>query len=146
MESSSRCVFNEGSLAVPYGFQEQTINIFAAENRPSLNLSRDTLNSDETFADYLARQRDVLKKGLTAYQELACEPCYLGDRLVEGISLLSHYRQKNGRLLYQRQAVFLVSSLRVLILTQASSAPLTEEDTALFECCLASYQAPAETA
>ncbi|MBC3230110.1 DcrB-related protein [Serratia fonticola] len=140
--SEPRCVFTEGSITLPAGYREQTVNILIAPSGPSLNISRDQLRPDEDFAAYLARQREVLQKGLRKYQALDEQPAVLGDGLFHGITLLSRYHPQKGQTLHQRQAVFPVKASNVLIFTLASSQTLTEQDEAFFSACLSSYQHP----
>ncbi|AYW90797.1 MULTISPECIES: DUF1795 domain-containing protein [Yersinia pseudotuberculosis complex] len=139
--ASSRCVFTEGSICLPVGYREQTVNILVAPHAPSLNISRDILPPGEGFADYLSRQRMTLKKGLRKYEALDEQPAALGDGLIQGISLLSRYQPQKSQSIYQRQAVFPVSS-GVLIFTLASTSPLTEQDETFFADCVSSYQYP----
>ncbi|CND06831.1 MULTISPECIES: DcrB-related protein [Yersinia pseudotuberculosis complex] len=140
--SDPRCVFTEGSIALPDGCREQTVNILMTSNGPSLNISRDQLRPDEDFTAYLAHQREVLQKGLRKYQALDEQPAVLGDGLFHGITLLSRYHPQKGQTLHQRQAVFPVTASNVLIFTLASSHALTEQDEAFFSACLSSYQHP----
>ncbi|WP_058913863.1 DUF1795 domain-containing protein [Entomohabitans teleogrylli] len=139
---TSRCVFSEGSITLPAGYREQTVNILVAENGPSMNISRDRLRPDEDFESYLERQRQVLQKGLRKFQALDEQPAVLGDGLINGLTLLSCYQPQKGQTLYQRQAVFPVSPSVVLIFTLVSNHPLSEQDEAFFVGCLSSYQLP----
>lgn len=136
-----RCIFTEGSICLPAGYREQTVNILIAPSAPSLNISRDQLRPDEDFAAYMVRQREVLQKGLRKYQALDEQPAVLGDDLFHGITLLSRYEPQKSQTLYQRQAVFPISSV-VLIFTLAASQALTEQDEVFFVDCLRSYQHP----
>lgn len=140
--SGTRCSFTEGSITLPDGYREQTVNILVTENGPSLNISRDIFRPDENFEAYLARQRDVLQKGLRKYQALDEQPAELGNGLFQGITLLSRYAPQKGQTQYQRQAVFPLSASTVLIFTLASATPLTEADETFFSGCLSSYQHP----
>ncbi|QGU86706.1 DcrB-related protein [Erwinia sorbitola] len=140
--SAPRCIFTEGSITLPAGYREQTVNILIAPSGPSLNISRDQLHPGEDFAAYLARQREVLQKRLRRYQSLDEQPAVLGDGLLHGITLLSRYHPQKGQTLYQRQAVFPVTASDVLIFTLAGSRALTEQDEAFFSACLDSYQHP----
>lgn len=140
--SDLRSVFTEGSIALPADYREQTVNILIAPQKPSLNVSRDQLRPDESFEAYLARQREVLQKGLRKYQALDEQPAVLGDSLFHGITLLYRYHPQKGQTLHQRQAAFLVSASTVLIFTLTSAHALSEQDEAFFSDCLNSYQHP----
>ncbi|MDX7986531.1 DUF1795 domain-containing protein, partial [Xenorhabdus sp. 12] len=104
METRSRCLFSEGSITLPEGYQEQTVNIIIAPNVPALNISRDQLNDGEDLAGYLTRQKALLKNGLKDWQLLEEHPAILGDNLLQGSLLLSRYRPKKGQQVYQYQA------------------------------------------
>ncbi len=43
MDNQARCRFTEGSILLPEGYQEQTVNILIAPEAPALNISRDQL-------------------------------------------------------------------------------------------------------
>ena len=140
--TNPRCVFTEGSIALPADYIEQTVNILIAPQKPSLNISRDRLENGESFEAWLARQREMLQKGLRGYEALDEQPLTLNAGQLQGISLLSSYQPQKDQTCYQRQAVFPLPGGAILIFTLASPQPLTEQDEALFTNCLQSYQQP----
>ncbi|RAW96682.1 MULTISPECIES: DcrB-related protein [unclassified Photorhabdus] len=101
MDNQARCRFTEGSILLPAGYQEQTVNILIAPDAPALNIARDQLIEGEDLASYLSRQKDLLKNGLRNWQLLAEKPTTLGDNLRQGTALLSRYRPKKGQQVYQ---------------------------------------------
>ncbi|MBC8947162.1 DUF1795 domain-containing protein [Xenorhabdus nematophila] len=140
METRSRCQFTEGSITLPEGYQEQTVNIIIAPNVPALNISRDQLNEGEDLADYIIRQKTLLKNGLRDWQFLEEQPTILGDNLLQGHLLLSRYRPKKGQQVYQCQAVFLRDEKKVLIFTLSSQQAFTESQRQWLDDCLKSFQ------
>jgi hypothetical protein len=46
-EPTSQCLFSEGLIDFPEGYQDRTVNVFAppAADAPAFNLSRDALNA-----------------------------------------------------------------------------------------------------
>ncbi len=63
-EPSSQCLFNEGMIAFPEGYQDRTVNVFAppAADAPAFNISRDALNPGEALAAYIDRQLALMAK------------------------------------------------------------------------------------
>lgn len=140
--TNPRCCFTEGSIALPDGYTEQTVNILVAPQKPSLNISRDRLQEGESFKTWLSRQRELLQKGLPHYKALDEQPATLDAGRIAGVGLLYSYRPQKGQVHYQRQAAFPLPAGTVLIFTLASPHPLTEQDETLFLNCLQSYQQP----
>ncbi|MBD2795493.1 DUF1795 domain-containing protein [Xenorhabdus sp. 18] len=140
METRPRCLFTEGSITLPEGHQEQTVNIIIAPNVPALNISRDQLNEGEDLTGYLIRQKTLLKNGLKDWQLLEEKEAALGDNLLHGHLLLSRYRPKKGQQVYQCQAVFLRDEKKVLIFTLSSQQALTESQRQWLDDCLKSFR------
>ncbi|PHM42254.1 DcrB-related protein [Xenorhabdus szentirmaii] len=140
METRPRCLFSEGSITLPEGYQEQTVNIIIAPNVPALNISRDQINDGEDLAGYLTRQKTLLKNGLKDWQLLEEHPATLGDNLLQGHLLLSRYRPKKGQQVYQCQAVFLRDEKKVLIFTLSSQQAFTDSQRQWLDDCLKSFQ------
>jgi hypothetical protein len=66
--SDPHCVLTEGSIALPDGFREQTVNILMTSNCSYLNISRDQLHPDK---DFTAVSGDGLPQEITLpYLEL----------------------------------------------------------------------------
>jgi hypothetical protein len=140
METRPRCQFTEGSIAIPEGYQEQTVNIIIAPNMPALNIARDQLHDGEDLAGYLVRQKNLLKKSLRDWQLAEEHETQLGDNLLQGSLLLSRYSPKKGQQVYQCQAVFLRDEKKVLIFTLSSQQALTEPQRQWLNDCLKSFQ------
>jgi len=132
----NRCTFTEGSIVLPDGCREQTVNILLPGNGTSLNISRDIMRPDENFASWLDRQRGLLQKGLRKYSLFDEQPALLGEGAIAGISMHSRYRSQKEGFLFQRHAAFPLSTSGVLIFTLAASAPLTERDEHFLTVCL----------
>ncbi|MCP9266882.1 DUF1795 domain-containing protein [Xenorhabdus sp. XENO-1] len=140
MDTGPRCQFTEGSITLPEGYQEQTVNIIIAPNVPALNISRDQLNEGEDLSGYIIRQKTLLKNGLRDWQLLEEKETVLGNNLLQGSLLLSRYRPKKGQQVYQNQAVFLRDEKKVLIFTLSSQQAFTESQRQWLDDCLASFQ------
>ncbi|WP_426575550.1 DcrB-related protein (plasmid) [Xenorhabdus stockiae] len=140
MDTRPRCQFTEGSITLPEGYQEQTVNIIIAPNVPALNISRDQLNEGEDLTGYIIRQKTLLKNGLRDWQLLEEQSAILGGNLLQGHFLLSRYCPKKGQQVYQYQAVFLRDEKKVLIFTMSSQQAFTESQRQWLDDCLASFQ------
>ncbi|WP_445494728.1 DcrB-related protein [Photorhabdus sp. SF281] len=140
MDNRPRCRFTEGSITLPEGYQEQTVNILIAPDAPALNISRDQLVAGEDLASYLTRQKGLLKSGLRDWQLLAEQPATLGDNLRQGTTLLSRYRPKKGQQVHQYQAVFLLDEKKALIFTLSSQQAFTDAQRQWLDDGLNSFQ------
>ncbi|TDB45705.1 DcrB-related protein [Photorhabdus khanii] len=140
MNNQARCQFTEGSILLPEGYQEQTVNILIAPDAPALNISRDKLVEGEDLTSYLSRQKGLLKNGLRDWQLLAEQPTTLGDNRLQGMALLSRYRPKKGQQVYQYQAVFLLNEKKALIFTLSSPQKFTDAQRQWLDDCLQSFQ------
>ncbi|EQB99590.1 DcrB-related protein [Photorhabdus temperata] len=139
MDNRPRCRFTEGSITLPEGYQEQTVNIIIAPDAPALNISRDQLIEGEDLPSYLTRQKGLLKNGLRDWQLLEEQPATLGDNLLQGTALLSRYRPKKGQQVYQYQAVFLLDEKKTLIFTLSSQQAFTDAQRQWLDDCLKSF-------
>ena len=65
-------LIDEGSLAIPAGFQDRTTNIFiqgvAESSILNLNIGRDNYADDETLVLYVSRQIKLLTDKLPGYK------------------------------------------------------------------------------
>lgn len=70
-EPSSQCLFNEGMIAFPEGYQDRTVNVFAppAADAPAFNISRDALNPGEALAAYIDRQLALMAKHIKGWKQ-----------------------------------------------------------------------------
>ncbi|WP_445375129.1 DcrB-related protein [Photorhabdus tasmaniensis] len=140
MDNQARCRFTEGSILLPEGYQEQTVNILIAPEAPALNISRDQLIEGEDLPGYLTRQKGLLKNGLRNWQSLEEQPATLGDNLRQGTALLSRYRPKKGQQVYQYQAVFRLDEKKMLIFTLSSPQKFTDAQRQWLDDGLKSFQ------
>ncbi|EOI3546313.1 DcrB-related protein [Cronobacter dublinensis] len=143
MPDFSRCAFSEGSVSLPDGYRDRTVNVLLAGDdfSSSLNISRDALQPDEALADYITRQLEDLSQGLKGWVLKKREPAALGkDQLqVQGECVHASYL-RDGKRVWQRQAVFALQERRVLVFTLAHTRKLLPQDDALLQQVLDSYQ------
>ncbi|BEO64150.1 hypothetical protein SMQE30_45730 [Serratia marcescens] len=141
MLDHSRCFFTEGSIALPEGYRDQSINVLLADDElaPSLNISRDVIPSDETLSDYLSRQLDALASNIQGWVLKAREPAVLGKSAVAGECILTSYLLDGVRV-WQYQAVFVLASGQILVFTLAMARELTQQDDTLLQQVLSSYR------
>lgn len=71
----NRYCFNEGELAIPASWTDQTLNIFklpatATAKEASFIVSRDRGQGEGDFSDYIARQLAQCEKSLPGYRLL----------------------------------------------------------------------------
>ncbi|CAI1829312.1 Uncharacterized conserved protein [Serratia marcescens] len=141
MPDFSRCAFSEGSVALPDGYSDRTVNVLLAGDdfSPSLNISRDVLQSDEALADYITRQLEELSQGLKGWVLKNREPAALGQTQLQGECVHASYL-RDGKRVWQRQAVFALQEGRVLVFTLAHTRKLLPQDDILLQQVLDSYQ------
>ncbi|RTF13170.1 DUF1795 domain-containing protein [Serratia marcescens] len=142
MSALSRCAFSEGSVALPEGYTDRTVNVLLAGDdvSPSINISRDALQPAENLESYVTRQLDALAQGLKGWVFKSREPATLGDGLTAGEWVRASYL-RDGKRIWQNQAVFALAEGRVLVFTLAMARKLTPQDDALLLQVLSSYRA-----
>ncbi|AWO79195.1 MULTISPECIES: DcrB-related protein [Serratia] len=142
MSALSRCAFSEGSVALPEGYADRTVNVLLAGDdvSPSVNISRDALQPAENLEGYVTRQLDALAQGLKGWAFKSREPASLGDGLAAGEWVRASYL-RDGKRIWQNQAVFALAEGRVLVFTLAMARKLTPQDDALLQQVLSSYRA-----
>lgn len=145
MPDDSRCTFTEGSVTLPEGYSDRTVNVLLAgdDASPSLNISRDTLRPGEAAADYITRQLETLSGSLKGWVLKGREAAVLGGERLPGECVSASYL-RDGQRIWQRQAVFTPGEGRVLVFTLAQPRRLSPQDEALLQRVLASYRAPAD--
>ncbi|MGR6439144.1 DcrB-related protein [Proteus mirabilis] len=74
MNNESRCVFSEGSVLLPDGYKEQTINILISPTGHAVNISRDDKAKDLSFEEYILNQKALLQRSLKEWQLLEENP------------------------------------------------------------------------
>lgn len=141
MPDFSRCTFTEGSVMLPEGYSDRTVNVLLAGDAasPSLNISRDALQPDESLAEYITRQLDTLSHSLKGWVLKGREPAVLGKDVQPGECVHASYL-RDGKRIWQRQAVFTLLDGHVLVFTLAHTRKLTPQDDVLLQQVLASYQ------
>jgi hypothetical protein len=138
-----RVTLDEGSVALPQGFDDRTTNLFVPadpQNEPNLGISRDWLTEGESLAAYVDRQLALLKRRLPGHKTLSrtAEQLGQGEATLTGERIDSHYRS-GAQTVRQRQAVFLVAPKRALIFTATSPRNFDEQFEALWRSWLESF-------
>ena len=139
-ESSSQCLFNEGMIAFPEGYQDRTVNVFAppAADAPAFNISRDTLNPGEALAAYIDRQLALMEKHLKGWKQ--GEQCRNARRRpLQGEIVHASYL-RDGKRIWQQQAVFNAEGDNILVFTMTCTRTLGDTDCALFGDLLRSFR------
>ena len=140
MITESRCVFSEGSVTLPDGYKEQTVNILISPTGNAVNISRDDKPADETFDDYVARQKQLLQRSLKDWQLLEEKPSVLGLDGIHGYLISSRYRPNKKQQVYQIQAVYPLSDTQTLIFTMSSPNAFNDKQWAWMNTLLLSFQ------
>ena len=140
-EPSSQCLFNEGMIAFPEGYQDRTVNVFAppAADAPAFNISRDTLNPGEALAAYIDRQLALMEKHIKGWKQGERSAATLGDSLLQGEIVHASYL-RDGKRVWQQQAVFTVDSHKILVFTMTCTRALGDADSAQFGELLRSFR------
>jgi len=117
-------VLQEGSLSLPDGYIDRSVNMFtfgASVPAPlSITIARDSLGQGEPLSDYVERQLRILASKLPGYTHLGSHAVSLSiDKPIPGIQVDGWYMSQ-GRPLYQRQAVFLLNAERALIFSASA--------------------------
>ncbi|KPC09834.1 DcrB-related protein [Pseudomonas syringae group genomosp. 3] len=135
---------HEGSITLPDGFQDRTVNMFVlGSTLPaplSITVSRDSVLSTEPLKDYVDRQVKMLSSKLRGYTLLNRKAVFLSTVApIEGVQIDAYYMTE-GRAYYQRQAAFLIEPERVIVFSTTSPADFSEEQTQGWEHLLTSFQ------
>jgi hypothetical protein len=134
----------EGSIALPEGFQDRTVNMFvlgASIPAPlSITVSRDMLLPSEVLKAYVDRQVKMLASKLRGYTLLGKKAVALSTSApIDGIQIDAYYMNE-GRPFYQRQAAFLIEPGRAIIFSCTAQADFSPEQTRDWDNLLASFQ------
>ena len=145
MPDYARCAFTEGSVMLPEGYRDRTVNVLLAGDDflPSVNISRDALQADETLADYIDRQLESLSTALKGWVLKGRSLAALGGSVHVGERVTASYL-RDGKRIWQQQAVFALPDGPVLVFTLAHTRKLTPDDEALLAQVLASWRPPQE--
>ena len=135
---------NEGSFTLPGGIQDNSMNMLLTGNSGlnlSLIMTRDRLEAGETFDQFVERQIKAVTLQVSDYQ--------IGERHVQkspdigettAVELVQQFKQ-NGQTIYQRQRTWLLPDrARVLVVTGASTVPITETQKKQWASICASFQ------
>ncbi|ELV2794398.1 DcrB-related protein [Enterobacter ludwigii] len=140
-EHSPQCLFNEGLINFPDGYQDRTVNVFVppVAEAPAFNISRDTLNPGEALAAYIDRQLALMEKHLKGWKQSARNAVTLGDNLLQGEIVHASYL-RDGKRIWQQQAVFNANTDKVLVFTMTCSRTLSDADSTLLGDLLRSFR------
>jgi hypothetical protein len=136
-------VFHEGTIALPDGYEDRTTNVLVPPNpqtQPNLSIARDHLEGGEALHAYVTRQVALLASRLTGHKVQRRGPAMLGrgENALPGEQIDARHKA-GGRMVYQRQAAFLVAPQRVLVFSASSPKPLDEAVDGLWQRWLASF-------
>jgi hypothetical protein len=134
----------EGSIALPQGFQDRTVNMFvlgASIPAPlSITVSRDHLLPSELLKAYVDRQVKMLASKLRGYTLLGKKAVALSTVApIDGVQIDAYYMNE-GRPFYQRQAAFLIEPGRALIFSTTAQADFSTQQNEDWENLLSSFQ------
>ncbi|MGP3591527.1 DcrB-related protein [Vagococcus sp. WN89Y] len=140
-EPAQPCLFTEGQVTLPEGYQDRTVNVFTppGADAPAFNISRDTLNPGETLAAYIDRQMALMAKHLKGWKTGERGESVLGDNLVTGEVIHASYL-RDGKRAFQQQAVFNPSADRILVFTMSATRALGDADSVLLRSLLQSFR------
>ncbi|ELY3469269.1 DUF1795 domain-containing protein [Cronobacter malonaticus] len=138
---SSVSLFNEGSISLPEGYQDRTVNVFVqpAAGAPSFNISRDALQPREILSAYIDRQLLLMQQHMKGWSHELRDSAVLGDNLLHGEIVHASYL-RDGKRIWQQQAVFNIQDAHILVITMSSPTKLTERDNLLFMELLRSFR------
>ena len=132
---------HEGTFELPDAALDRTVNILMMNAGPgglNLVIARGRLRDGENLDAFVAREWEVASRDARMLTEKARRPVTVGSRA--GIQIDSTL-ERDGRLWHQVQTMFPSDDAgRVLVMTLTSAAPLTEEQQAIAERMLASFQ------
>ncbi|KHN55407.1 DcrB-related protein [Pectobacterium fontis] len=138
--SSARCIFTEGSITLPDGYRDRTVNAFtpSQEGEPAFTVSRDVMNDGEVLSGYIDRQLNLMSQHFKSWKTQAREAIWLGNNVLEGERLQASYL-RDGQRIWQQQAVFAVDSVQILVFTLSKTAALSAADESRFNALLGSF-------
>lgn len=139
-ENLPLCIFTEGRITLPDHYQDRTVNVFTvpAENSPAFNISRDSMNDDETLSAYIDRQLTLMQKHLKGWKQTERASVVPGNNLLQGECVHASYL-RDGKRIWQQQAVFNTAENHILVFTMTCTALLTDADSQQFHSLLASF-------
>jgi hypothetical protein len=140
MSDLSRCQFSEGSIALPEAYQDRTINVFASASgqSPALNISRDQLKPQQTLADYVDSQLELLSQNIKGWKQDDRQTITLGCTALPTEQVAASFLRE-GQRMWQLQAVSALPNGQVLVFTLSKTEKISEQDHALWQRWLASF-------
>ncbi|MEB3900580.1 DUF1795 domain-containing protein [Pseudomonas putida] len=134
----------EGSITLPEGFQDRTVNMFIlGSNIPAplnITISRDNVLPAENLDAYIDRQVKLIASKLRGYTVLARKPAQLSSsQPLMGVQIEGYYLN-DGRPVYQRQAAFEVAPGRILVFSTTSQADFNGEQNDSWLALLNSFE------
>lgn len=134
----------EGSIALPEGFQDRTVNMFIlGSNIPAplnITISRDNVLPSEDLDAYIDRQVKLIASKLRGYTVLARKPAQLSSsQPLMGVQIEGYYLN-DGRPVYQRQAAFEIAPGRILVFSTTSQKDFSGKQNESWLALLSSFQ------
>ncbi|WP_369012064.1 DcrB-related protein [Erwinia pyrifoliae] len=145
MPDFSRCTFTEGSVTLPEGYSDRTVNVLLAgddASPPSISHA-DALQPTVKPGGLITSQLATLSARQKGWVLKGREPATLGGEQLPGESVSASYL-RDGQRIWQRQAVFALAEGRVLVFTLAQPRKPSPQDEALLQQVLASYRQPVD--
>jgi len=136
------CRFTEGTITLPEGYRERTLNTLADTRSvlPPITISRDKLGDHNNPEEYILSQLAILQKQMKDWQQEAHQPVVLGDNLTTGIMISYDFLRPDNLRLYQKQALFTLNMEDILIFSLSKASPITSTDIQLFSDTLKSFR------
>ncbi|WP_315316034.1 DcrB-related protein [Pantoea vagans] len=136
------CRFTEGTITLPEGYCERTLNTLADTRSvlPPITISRDKLGDHNNPEEYILSQLAILQKQMKDWQQEAHQPVVLGDNLTTGIMISYDFLRPDNLRLYQKQALFTLNMEDILIFSLSKASPITSTDIQLFSDTLKSFR------
>ncbi|MEB3902706.1 DUF1795 domain-containing protein [Pseudomonas juntendi] len=134
----------EGSITLPEGFQDRTVNMFIlGSNIPAplnITISRDNVLPSEDLDAYIDRQVKLIASKLRGYTVLARKPAQLSSsQPLMGVQIEGYYLN-DGRPVYQRQAAFEIAPGRILVFSTTSQKDFSGKQNESWLALLSSFQ------
>lgn len=125
----------EGSIVLPEGVQDRTVNMFVVGNSVpaplNITVGRDNMLAGEDLNAYISRQIKLITSKLRGYTLLGKKAAALSTRqTLAGIQVDAYY-MNDGRPVYQRQAAFEIQPGRILVFSTTSQvdfSPVQDEN------------------
>ncbi|WP_284407227.1 MULTISPECIES: DcrB-related protein [unclassified Acidovorax] len=134
----------EGTFELPAGLQDNSMNMLMTGTSGldlSLIVTRDRLDAGESYGAFMERQIKSVTLQVKDFEvtERHEQKSAAQDELI-GLEVSQKFKQ-NGQWVYQRQRSWLLpDKVRVLVLTAASVAPITDTQMQRWKTICASFQ------